>query len=197
MFEFIHNEHFWTILEYFGVATGLIYLYLEIKQKPAMWLVGGICSLIYIFVFAVSKIYADMCFNIYNVIISIYGLVLWLRHIDGEKKEDSKQLEYMHIQGKSMMIYGGITVIIYGIIYYLLRTFTDSPIPLGDAFTTTLSITATYLLAKRYIEHWILWMIINFVSVYLYYLRGLYPTMGLYVFYVFKGSVIILSFLCV
>ena len=64
-------------LEYAGVITGFIYLWLEIKQKPSMWLLGGICSFLYVFIFAFSRIYADMGFNIYNFVISIYGFYQW------------------------------------------------------------------------------------------------------------------------
>lgn len=55
--------------------------------------------------------------------------------------------------------------------------------PVGDAFTTSVGIVATWMLARRIIEHWIFWVIVNLVSVYLYYLRGLYPTMLLYFCY--------------
>ena len=74
-------------------------------------------------------------------------------------------------------------LITYALLYYVLHNFTDSPIPMGDAFTTSVGIVATWMLARRIIEHWIFWVIVNFVSVYLYYLRGLYPTMFLYICY--------------
>lgn len=61
------------LLEYFGVLTGLLYLFLEIRQHRAMWVVGFLTSLVYVFVFFFSKIYADMGLNIYYVAISIYG----------------------------------------------------------------------------------------------------------------------------
>jgi Nicotinamide mononucleotide transporter. len=70
-------EQFWAILELFGVVSGLVYLVLELKQHSAMWIVGGISALIYIFVFAFSKIYADMAFNIYYAIISFWGYIMW------------------------------------------------------------------------------------------------------------------------
>ena len=67
------SDQFWTILEYTGVFSMLLYLYLEIKQKPAMWIVGIISSIIYIAVFAFSRIYADMAFNIYYAAMHLYG----------------------------------------------------------------------------------------------------------------------------
>ena len=78
---------------------------------------------------------------------------------------------------------------IYALLYYVLHNFTDSPIPAGDAFTTAVGIVATWMLARRIVEHWIFWIIVNCVSVYLYYLRGLYPTMFLYICYAILAAV--------
>ena len=78
---------------------------------------------------------------------------------------------------------------LYTLLYYVLHDFTDSPIPVGDAFTTAVGIVATWMLARRIIEHWIFWIIVNCVSVYLYYLRELYPTMFLYICYAILAAV--------
>ena len=59
------------MLEYLGVLSGLVYLLLEIRQHRAMWVVGFLTSLVYVFVFFFSKFYADMGLNIYYVVISI------------------------------------------------------------------------------------------------------------------------------
>ncbi|WP_075555948.1 nicotinamide riboside transporter PnuC [Parabacteroides timonensis] len=173
------------VLEYFGVVTGLLYLLLEIRQHKAMWVVGFLTSLVYVFVFFFSKIYADMGLNIYYVAISIYGFWKWAQtdKTTLEEKPASETILYCRITWPS---FGGIILAIfaiYGLLYYVLHNFTDSPIPVGDAFTTSVGIVATWMLARRIIEHWIFWVIVNFVSVYLYYLRGLYPTMFLYICY--------------
>ncbi len=76
-------------LEYFGVLTGLLYLFLEIRQHRAMWVVGFLTSLVYVFVFFFSKIYADMGLQTYYVAISIYGFCQWTRK--GMKNNSGKQ----------------------------------------------------------------------------------------------------------
>ena len=150
-----------------------------------MWVVGFLTSLVYVFVFFFSKIYADMGLNIYYVAISIYGFWKWAQTDKTADKEKpaSETILYCHI---TWPLFGGIALAIlsiYGLLYYVLHNFTDSPIPMGDAFTTSVGIVATWMLARRIIEHWIFWVVVNFVSVYLYYLRGLYPTMFLYICY--------------
>ena len=177
------------LLEYFGVLTGLLYLFLEIRQHRAMWVVGFLTSLVYVFVFFFSKIYADMGLNIYYVAISIYGFWQWTRKSGtgtsgtGEAAATQEAILYRNMTPR---LFAGISFAIlalFALLYYVLHHFTDSPIPVGDAFTTAVGIVATWMLARRIIEHWIFWIIVNCVSVYLYYLRGLYPTMFLYICY--------------
>lgn len=181
------------LLEYFGVLTGLLYLLLEIKQHRAMWIVGFLTSFVYVFVFFFSKIYADMGLQIYYVGISIYGFWLWTRKDKNpsvpKKEELSTPILYHSVTKKQIAgIFATITTLFF-LLYNILERFTDSPIPAGDAFTTAVGIIATWMLARRIIEHWIFWIVVNFVSVYLYYLRGLYPTMFLYVCYAVLAGV--------
>lgn len=172
-------EHF---LEYFGVVSGLIYLILEIFQRPAMWVVGFITSFIYIFVFFFSKFYADMSLNIYYVCISIYGFWQWRKMPAGETVS-SPEIRFRHLKISLGLFLLGFTMVIYTGIYFILSRWTDSPVPSGDAFTTALSITATWMLARRILEHWWIWVIINLVSLGLYYQRGMYPTSFLFFCY--------------
>ncbi len=171
-------------LEYFGVVTGLLYLWLEIKQHKAMWVIGFLTSLTYVFVFFFSKFYAVMTLNLYYVLISIYGFLLWTRH-HGETNTQTGEtgIIYRRIDRRLILICGLASIILFAGIYAILNYFTDSPVALGDAFTTALSIVATWMLAQRIIEHWPCWVLINAVSAYLYFSRGLYPTMILYICY--------------
>ena len=67
--------------------------------------------------------------------------------------------------------------------WFVLTNFTDSPVPAWDSFITSLSIVATWMLARKIFEHWYLWIIVNFVSSFLFIIKGLYPTVILYVIY--------------
>ena len=172
-------EHF---LEYFGVVTGIIYLILEILQHRAMWVVGFLTSFVYVFVFFFSKFYADMSLNVYYVCMSIYGFWQWQK-VGSREEEKEIAILYRHLNLKLFLGIIAVTVILYGVLFQILANYTDSPVPAGDAFTTALSITATWMLARRILEHWWFWVVINFVSVYLYYQRGLYPTCFLFICY--------------
>lgn len=160
-----------------------------------MWVVGFLTSLVYVFVFFFSKIYADMGLNIYYVAISIYGFWQWTRKRKVETAstvEAAPTQEAILYRNMTPLLFAGIgsaILALFALLYYALHCFTDSPIPAGDAFTTAVGIVATWMLARRIIEHWIFWIIVNCVSVYLYYLRGLYPTMFLYLCYAILAAV--------
>ena len=124
------------LLEYFGVLTGLLYLFLEIRQHRAMWVVGFLTSLVYVFVFFFSKIYADMGLNIYYVAISIYGFWQWTRS-KGRQEQTAEDIEtapqeVILYRNMTLRLFAGISfsiVALFALLYYVLHYFTDSPIP--------------------------------------------------------------------
>ena len=75
------------------------------------------------------------------------------------------------------------TVPLFLFIALILERFTDSPLPYWDALTTALSITATWMLARKILEQWYLWILVNTISLVLYVYKGLYPTVVLFSFY--------------
>ncbi|MDD4513958.1 nicotinamide riboside transporter PnuC [Massilibacteroides sp.] len=173
-------------LEIFGVVTGLLYLWLEIRQHKVMWIVGFVSSLAYVFVFFFSKIYAMMALNVYYVVISVYGFLLWSKQRSETTEEKNVQQEtiiYRHLDLSVGLLCGLAAVLFFGLLYFVLDMFTDSPVALGDGFVTALSIVATWMLAKRILEHWICWVVVNVVSSYLYFTQALYPTMFLFFCY--------------
>lgn len=167
-------------LELFGVLSGFLYIFLEIKGKIWLWPVGLITSALYIVVFYNAKFYADMGLQWYYLGISIYGWIYWIK---GDKSTTNAPLPIKQSSSKSLILLGLITVILFVGMGYILSHFTDSPIPWWDAFTTSLSITATWMLARKLIEQWWIWMVVNLVSVCLYIYKDLDLTAGLFIAY--------------
>lgn len=171
-------------LEYFGVITGLLYLVLEIKQHKAMWVVGFVTSLTYVFVFFFSRLYAVMGLQIYYVIMSVYGFLLWSGQKSGaEGADEAKRIVYSRVNLPVGAWLLAATVVFFGGISWVLKNFTDSPVPLGDGFVAALSLVATWMLARRIIEHWYCWIVANSCSAVICFSQGLYPTMALYICY--------------
>jgi nicotinamide mononucleotide transporter len=202
-----------NFIEIFGAVTGIVYVFLEIRQTLWLWPVGIITSAVYIWVFLTSKIYADMSLQGYYLLISVMGWYWWVKGTkpgaqstgrnsnvaprnttfrgqkamdsgtgeDGE--EDKEQLQVTRLKLKTGLILGMVFLMLYSAMYLVLNRLTDSPVPVRDAFITSLSIIATWMLARKIFEHWYLWIVVNFVSAVLFLTRGLYPTFILYIVY--------------
>lgn len=169
-------------IELFGVLSGLIYIYLEIKASIYLWPVGIITAAFYIAVFMQAKFYADMGLQVYYLLVFIYGLYIWLRK--GKNSETEKEvLQIRNITRKELVLYSMFTIISFGVIYFILKNYTDSPLPAWDSFTTSLSIIATFMLAHKIIEQWWIWIVVNIVSLGLYIYKDLYMTAFLFIVY--------------
>jgi nicotinamide mononucleotide transporter len=166
-------------IEIFGVLTGILYVILEVKQNRFLWPLGVLTSGVYIYVFFTGKFYADMGLQVYYVLISFYGWYHWTRGSTGKRRD----LPVSRTKRSLLVPLTGVFMACWGGIWYLLHHFTDSPVPLGDSFTTALAIVATWMLSRKMIEHWYLWVLANLVSVALYIYKGLYPTTVLYLVY--------------
>jgi len=110
----------------------------------------------------------------------------------GQKEEGEKgrkggsengELLVTRLKFRTALILAGIFVLLYTLMWFVLTRLTDSPVPVRDSFITSLSIVATWMLARKIYEHWYLWIVVNFVSAVLFLTRGLYPTVILYIVY--------------
>ena len=167
-------------IEIFGVVTGILYVILEVKQNRFLWPLGIITSAAYIYIFFTGKFYADMGLQVYYVLISIYGWYYWSR---GGEKSGKGELPVVRINRQQLILLFLTFAFSWVLIYFVLDRYTDSSVPLGDSFTTALAIVATWMLTRKIIEQWFLWIIANVVSIALYIYKGLYPTVILYAVY--------------
>lgn len=165
-------------IEIVGAVLSLIYLYLSINQKVSLWFFGIISSLFYIVVFFQSKLYADMSLQLYYVLISIYGWINWKTD-----RGTSNNLSATRASKRLWLNLIAVTLFIYFIYYLILTNFTDSTIPKADSLVGALSIIGTWMLARKYIENWIIWIVTDGLCIGLYLYKSLYPTAILFVIY--------------
>ncbi len=156
-------------LEIIGAVIGLIYLYLEYKANKWLWLFGVIMPVIYIVIFYQSKFYADMGINVYYLIASAYGWIMWTRR---KSNEAENRISHTPTRFIVPLLLAGVAL--FTLIAFILIRFTDSPVPYGDSFTTTLSILGMWMLAHKYIEQWGIWFVVNVVSCGLYIWKGMH-----------------------
>lgn len=178
----------WLVANYVevtGTILGLLYIVLSIKQNIFTWPVGLLTSALYVYVFFITKFYADMALQIYYVLVSLYGWYHWLKGTSGEKE----QLPVTQTPRKLWLPISAASLIFFFFIVFVLKNYTDSPVPVGDSLTTALSLVATWMLARKYIEHWIIWVFVDFLSAVLYAFKNLWPTVILFVVYTIMAVV--------
>ena len=174
------------IIEIIGAVIGLTYLFLEFKANVWLWPVGILMSVFYVVIFFHGKFYADAAVYLYYIGANTYGLFQWTRSrkLPIDENGTKQELAITHVPAKRILPLVAITVVLWMVLYGILKTVTDSPVPLGDAFTTAVSIVAMWMLAQKYLEQWLLWIVVNIVSTILYFWKGLYPTGILFIVYV-------------
>lgn len=168
-------------VEIIGATVGLLYLYYEYKADIWMWPTGIIMSSFYTIVYIQATFYAFACINIYYIIVGIYGWIQWHRS-RGVNGSDTTNIVIHAPTRLYLPILVAISVV-FIILVYVLGNYTDSRVVYADSFVTALSIVAMVMLAKKYVEQWILVIIANFASVFIFFYLTMYPTSAMYLVY--------------
>ncbi|HOO42724.1 MAG TPA: nicotinamide riboside transporter PnuC [Bacteroidales bacterium] len=184
------------ILEIFGTVTGLLYVWLEIKHRRSMWIVGIVMSVCYIVVFGVEALYASMGLYVYYLGMSLYGWFKWgAKTLQARQQqlqpdpnpdftpEPNPELKPVHLDASTAWMTAGLLVVVFSGVWAVLRFLTDHPAPAMDAAITTLNMVATWLLTRSIVEQWLLLIVANILAIILYAHTGLWFTTGLYTVY--------------
>jgi nicotinamide mononucleotide transporter len=167
------------LLQIVGTLLGLLYLWLEYKANIWVWIVGAIMPMVHGMLYLQSGIYADAAMQLYYVAAGIYGLFVWLR---GEKRSE-KRIDIQHTPKKWIFSLVAVYVVLHISLYFLLTEFTDSRVPLFDSMSTALSIVAMWMLSRKLVEQWLIWLVVDMISVGLYLYKGIPITAMLYMLY--------------
>jgi nicotinamide mononucleotide transporter len=166
-------------IESLGFITGAVCVLLAVKENVWNWPIGIFNNVVYLVVFWHSKLYADSGLQLFYIAISVYGLWCWLY---GGKKHT--QLGISRVTRNAALMLFAASSAAAGILYYVLRHFTDSNVPLGDAVTTAMSLTAQYMLGRKMIENWLVWIAADVLYIGLYCYKSLYLTALLYAIFI-------------
>jgi nicotinamide mononucleotide transporter len=167
-------------IELLGAILGIVYIFFSIRQSIFTWPVGLLTSILYVWVFFISKLYADMGLQVYYVVISIYGWYEWLR---GSQSNHTEPIKVSRLSMKLGIILSLVSLFLFILIWFILKNYTDSPVPMADALATALSIVATWMLARKILEHWLVWIFVDAFSICLFWYKDLLPTVILFVVY--------------
>lgn len=167
-------------LEILGTAIGLAYLYLEYKASAWLWVASIVMPAIYLFVYYDAGLYADFGISVYYILASVYGLICWLR---GKGETSTEPLKISRTPRSMYLPLAVAMLLLFILIAFILKRFTDSTVPFADAFTTSLSIVAMWMLARKYVEQWLVWIVADVACAVLYAWKGLWFTGALYLLY--------------
>ena len=202
-----------NIVEIFGAVTGIAYVILEIKRHIWLWPLGIVTSAVYIYVFASNGFYANMGLQGYYLVISVYGWYAWrmaqgaelmAQGTQGAKRrspakrdgaEGSKRrspakregpgsgTDIMRIGMKRAILCLVTTLVLWGLLWIVLDRWTDSPVPVWDSLIASMSVVATWMLTRKYLEQWYVWIVANVIATVVYLASGLFPTAVLFFVY--------------
>ncbi len=194
------NSTFFTLwdyqmsyIEFFGTIFGIWCVWLTAKAKIISWPIGIISTVLYLFLFYQIHLYSDMIEQTYFLITGFLGWWAWLHskthpkteiaHSQIEESSDSKngRLKISFNTLKQNIFYVGIIIIGTFILTFIVTHLdnwlpkyfpTEASFPVIDALTTVMSFVAQWLLIRKRVESWILWIIVDIVGIWLYYVKG-------------------------
>ena len=199
-------------LDIVTTILGLIYLVLEYRASIALWVVGIVMPAMDIYLYWSHGLYGDAGMAVYYTLAAIYGYAVWkfgakwkrmlkrkasgaagsdkALEADGSDKAvdaaggSSEELPITFFPRRLILRTLGFFLLAWAATYYVLVAYTNSTVPLLDAFTNALSFVGLWALARKYVEQWLFWIAVDVVCCYLYVVKGIPFKAGLYGLYV-------------
>lgn len=162
--------------EVLGALLGIAMVVCNIQQIHWGWPLAFVSSALYFLVFWESKLFGDAALQIFFAIMAAWGWSQWLRGLSDDGQ--ALHVQTLSKQGTFKLIAS--CAVLWGLTGLFLLKFTSTDVPWWDAFPTALSIVATFLLGRKYIENWPMWILVNIVGMALFAYKGLWLTVGLY-----------------
>ena len=167
-----------SALELAAVVLAIAYLLLAVRENSLCWIMAAGSTAIYFFVFLDAKYYMETALQVFYFGMAIYGWYEW--RYGGQGGDGVPISTWTGRQHGAALLAIALAT---GTSTWLLSTFTDAHLPLIDSFTTWSAVVTTFMVARKVLENWIYWFVIDAVSIYLYLDRALYFTSALFAIY--------------
>ncbi len=168
-------------LDALTTVLGLVYIWLEYRAHIALWVVGIIMPALDVYLYYSHGLYGDAGMAVYYTLAAFYGLFIWKFKKTRKLKLDLPIIRMPRRQYLPVLLF---FLVAWGAIYYILVTWTDSTVPLLDSLTNALSFVGLWALARKYLEQWFFWMVVDVICATLYIYKGIPFKAGLYGLYV-------------
>lgn len=157
------------ILEIIAVIFGVLGVWCGKKESVLVYPLGLINTTIFTYICLKFSLYGDFFINIYYTLMSIYGWYVWTKLVNGEKIDITKSTKKDWLKTVSIFILSALFIIL---VYLNFNRF-DRATDYFDTITTGVAFAAMWLMANKKVEHWLLWIVVNIISIPLYYVKGL------------------------
>lgn len=157
-------------LEILAAVISIAGVWLTAWEKAINWPISIIGCFLSVLILLTKKQYGDMALSVFYILFSFYGWYEWLH--GGKNKQ---AIEISRINFKTLLIFTLITIVCTWGLYSFMKYFTDNSIPFLDSATTVFSLSCTWMMAKKYIENWLLWIVIDATYIVQYTVTDLYP----------------------
>lgn len=157
------------ILEIIAVIFGVLGVWYGKKESVLVYPLGLINTTIFTYICLKFSLYGDFFINIYYTLMSIYGWYVWTKLVNGEKIDITKSTKKDWLKTVSIFILSALFIIL---VYLNFNRF-DRATDYFDTITTGVAFAAMWLMANKKVEHWLLWIVVNIISIPLYYVKGL------------------------
>lgn len=164
-----------SLIELTGVITGVIGVWLAARQNVWTWPVSLVSVAMYVIIFYDARLYADMGLNAFYVVTSLYGWYVWLY---GGKGHTERKVSRVRKNELGLLLLLGV-VFTLGLGYFL-DNYTDADLSYTDSAATAISLIGYWMMAKKQLENWIVWLVVDVLYVGIYLYKELYLTSGLY-----------------
>jgi nicotinamide mononucleotide transporter len=165
--------------EAIAALLGLAYLLLAVKRKLLCWLCAFISTAIYLVLFAKASLYMQSALQVFYLIMAVYGFIDW----KNGRTDDAGVL--IRTWSAQQHLLAALAVAVASAINgWLLARHTDSVAPYLDSFVTWASVVTTWMVARRVLENWLYWIVVDGIAAYLYFTQGLLATTALFVIYI-------------
>ena len=163
-------------LEIVAFVLALVMVVMNMRVNPLAWPLAIISSLLYFGLFWNSKLYGDASLQIFFVVIALWGWWQWLRGTQA----DGTALQVRALPTARRWQLLAALAVAWPATGLFLKTYTDTDVPWWDAFPTAASLIGQWLLGRKYVDNWLVWIVVNVVSVGLFAYKGLWLTVLLY-----------------
>lgn len=168
--------------ELIGAASGLLCVWLIIRENIWNWPVGLAYALVSLLVFYKARLYSDLVLHVFYVFMNGYGWYYWLRGAGARGSEG--RLVVARLSTRSTSLLGVATVIGIIAMGWLFDYYTDADLAYWDSTTTVMSFAAMWMAAHKYIENWLVWLVVDVLATGIYIFKGIWPYAVLYGLYI-------------